>query len=85
MSVIPLPQRHRGRAPDRFHVVSDRLCASGALTGELLDSEGATVGVCRRRRTVPAAPRPGLVPVASAIALKRRNLGSVLEEDGQPR
>jgi hypothetical protein len=39
---------------DRFHVMSDRLCAAGVFTGELLDSEGTTIGVCSRRRTVPA-------------------------------
>ena len=39
---------------DRFDVVSDRLCAAGVFTGELLDSQGATIGVCSRRRTVPA-------------------------------
>jgi hypothetical protein len=39
---------------DRFHVVSDRLCAAGVFTGELLDSKGTTIGVCSRRRTVPA-------------------------------
>ena len=39
---------------DRFQVVSDRLCAAGVFTGELLDSEGTTLGVCSRRRTVPA-------------------------------
>ena len=39
---------------DRFQVASDRLCVSGVFTGELHDSEGATIGVCSRRRTVPA-------------------------------
>ena len=147
---------------ERFNVVSDRLCAAGVFTGELLDSKGTTIGVCSRRRTVPAdlapslhdmavligpvdvdllgltvsipaftmdtgvvrrpplcnlaggldnrqagaapalapmapalatASSPGLVPaiapvvapVASAVAPKRRSLGLVLEEDGQPR
>jgi hypothetical protein len=149
---------------ERFHVVSDRLCAAGVFTGELLDSDGTTIGVGSRRRTVPAeitrslhdmavvigpvdvdllgltvsipaftldtgvvrrplvcnlaggldnhqaeagpdpapaaAPPPGLVPaiapsgsavepvvapVSSAVALKRRYLGFVLEEAGQPR
>ncbi len=39
---------------ERFHVISDRLCAAGVFTGELLDPEGTTIGVCCRRRTVPA-------------------------------
>jgi hypothetical protein len=39
---------------DRFHIVSDRLCAAGVFTGELHDSEGTTIGVCSRRQTVPA-------------------------------
>ena len=39
---------------DRFHLVSDRPCAAAVFTGELHDSEADTVGVCRRRRTVPA-------------------------------
>jgi hypothetical protein len=39
---------------ERFHVVSDRLCAAGVFTGELLDSDGTTIALCSRRRTVPA-------------------------------
>jgi hypothetical protein len=39
---------------ERFHVVSDRLCAAGVFTGELLDSDGTTIGVGSRRRSVPA-------------------------------
>ena len=39
---------------ERFQVVSDRLCAAGVFTGELVDSDGATVGVGSRRLTVPA-------------------------------
>ena len=39
---------------DRFHVVSDRLCAAGVFTGELHDSDGTTIGVGSRRRSVPA-------------------------------
>ena len=38
----------------RFHVVSDRLWAAGVFTAELLDSEGDTIGIASRRRTVPA-------------------------------
>jgi hypothetical protein len=39
---------------DRFDVVSDRLCAAGVFAGELLDSDGTSIGVGSRRRTVPA-------------------------------
>ncbi len=39
---------------ERVHVVSDRLCAAGVFTGELLDSDGTSIGVGSRRRTVPA-------------------------------
>ena len=39
---------------ERFHLVSDQLCAAGVFTGELLESDGSTIGVCSRRRTVPA-------------------------------
>ena len=49
---------------DRFHVVSDRLCAAGVFAGELLDSEGATIAVCSRRRTVPAEITRSLHEVA---------------------
>jgi len=57
---------------NRFHVVSDKHQAEAAPA------------------PAPAtAPPPGLVPaiapVASAVGLKRRHLGFVLEEDGQPR
>jgi hypothetical protein len=37
-----------------FQVVSDRLCAAGAFTGELLDSGGTTIGIGSRCRTIPA-------------------------------
>ena len=57
---------------DRFHVVSDKHQAEAAPA------------------PAPAmAPPPGLVPVvasvASAVGLKRRHLGFVPEEVGQPR
>ncbi len=39
---------------ERFHVISDRLYAAGVFAGELLDSDGTTIGVGSRRRTVPA-------------------------------
>ena len=39
---------------ERFHVVSDRLCAAGVFIGELHDSDGTTIGVGSRRRSVPA-------------------------------
>ncbi len=39
---------------ERFHVMSDRLYADGVFTGELVDSDGITIGVGSRRRTVPA-------------------------------
>ncbi len=48
---------------DRFHVISDRLCAAGVFTGE------PPPGL------VPAIA-PVVAPVASAVALKRRHLGS---------
>ena len=37
-----------------FQQVSDRLCAAGDFTGELLDSGGTTIGIGSRCRTVPA-------------------------------
>jgi hypothetical protein len=52
---------------DRFQVVSDRLCAAGVFTGELLDSEGNTTGVCSRRRTVPAEITRSLHDMAVVI------------------
>ena len=52
---------------DRFHVVSDRLCA-GVFTGELHDSEGATVGVCRRR-TVPAEVTRSVRPLGLSVSI----------------
>ena len=52
---------------ERFHVVSDRLCAAGVFTGELLDSEGATIAVCSRRRTVPAEITRSLHDLAVVI------------------
>ena len=52
---------------DRFHVVSDRLCAAAVFTGELHDSEGDTVGLCSRRRTVPAQITRSLHEMAVVI------------------
>ena len=52
---------------ERFHVVSDRLCAAGVFTGELLDSDGATIGVGSRRRTVPAEITRSLHDMAVVI------------------
>ena len=52
---------------DRFQVVSDRLRAAGVFTGELLDSEGAKIGVCSRRKTVPAELARSLHDMAVVI------------------
>ena len=52
---------------ERFHVVSDRLCAAGVFTGELLDSDCTTIGVGSRRRTVPAEIARSLHDMAVVI------------------
>jgi hypothetical protein len=36
-----------------FQAVSDRLCAAGVFTGDLLDSGGTTIGIGSRCRTIP--------------------------------
>jgi hypothetical protein len=40
---------------ERFDVVDDRLCAISVVSGELLEPDGATIGVGSRRQAVPAA------------------------------
>ena len=52
---------------ERFQVVSDRLCAAGVFTGELLDSDGTSIGVGSRRRTVPAEIARSLHEMAVVI------------------
>jgi hypothetical protein len=52
---------------ERFHVISDRLYAAGVFTGELLDSDGTTIGVGSRRRTVPAEIARSLHDMAVVI------------------
>ena len=39
---------------ERLHLVSDRLCVGGVFTGELVDSNGTTIGAGSRREIVPA-------------------------------
>ena len=52
---------------ERFHVISDRLCAAGVFTGELVDSKGTTIGVGSRRRTVPVEIARSLHDMAVVI------------------
>jgi hypothetical protein len=52
---------------ERFHVISDRLFAAGVFTGELVDSDGTTIGVGSRRRTVPAEIASSLHGMAVVI------------------
>jgi hypothetical protein len=52
---------------ERFHVISDRLYAAGVFTGELVDSDGTTIGVGSRRRTVPAEIARSLHDMAVVI------------------
>jgi hypothetical protein len=52
---------------ERFLVTSDRLCAAGVFTGELVDPDGNTIGFGSRRRTVPAEIASSLHDVAVVI------------------
>jgi hypothetical protein len=59
---------------ERFHVISERLYAAGVFTGELLDSDGTTIGVGSRRRTVPAEIARSLHDMAVVIGPVEVNL-----------
>ena len=52
---------------DRFIMVSDQLCASGVFAGELLDSDGTTIGWGSRRKACPAEIVRGLREATAMI------------------